>query len=63
MSQEDQKFHPHAKLNFFDLPLLVIFDIVAHASQDKNNGFLQLSTQKWFRGSCDPITSPNGWTF
>lgn len=49
MSQEDQNFHPHAKINFFDLPLLVIFDIVVHASQDKNNGFLQLSTQKWFR--------------
>lgn len=46
MSQENQHFLLHRKINFFDLPLSVIFAIVVHGSQDKNNGFLQVSIQK-----------------
>ena len=42
MSRENQHFLLHKKINFFDLPLSVIFAIVVHGSQDKNNGFLQV---------------------
>lgn len=45
MSQENQHFLLHRKINFFDLPLSVIFAIVVHGSQDKNNGFLQFPSK------------------
>ena len=35
MSQENQHFLLHKKINFFDLPLSVIFAIVVHGSQEK----------------------------
>lgn len=57
MSQEVLNFHPHAKMNFFDLPFSFILAIVFHASQDKNNGFYNLPPRS------DLITSSNWWTF